>query len=136
YAYRHGAHSRKPSAGSSAASRRLTPRFFGAINFDSEFLARAEERNLLGIDADQLPGLRIAALPRAALLDRETAEAADFDPFAAGQRVEHRVDDGLGLAMGKLVPARQQFFDDFPLGHRSRRRSRALPAGSAPASSR
>src|SRR5208282_406938 len=99
YSYRHGAHSRRPPAQTSAASRRLTTRFFGAINFDSEFLARPEERNLLGLDSDQLPGLGIAALPRATLLHRETAEATDFDPLAArqcvGHRVEHRIHDRL-----------------------------------------
>src|SRR5580692_400230 len=99
YAYRHGAHSRSPSAGTSTSARRLTTRFFGAIYFDSEFLARAKEWNLLGIDADQLPRLGIASLPRAALLHRETAEAANFDALATGQRVghciEHRVHDRL-----------------------------------------
>src|SRR5208282_2256927 len=76
YSYRHGAHSRRPPAQTSAASRRLTTRFFGAINFDSEFLARPEERNLLGLDSDQLPGLGIAALPRATLLLRLAVVAA------------------------------------------------------------
>src|SRR5579862_2043215 len=111
YAYRQGAHSRSPSAGTSASSRRLTTRFFGAIYFDSEFLARTKKWNLLGIDADQLPRLGIASLPRATLLHREAAEAADFDPLAArqrgGHRVEHCIHDRLRLAMRKLLPARK-----------------------------
>src|SRR5579862_9598883 len=127
YSYRHGAQSRMPSAGTSTSPGRLATVFFGAINFDSEFLARPEEWDLLGIDADQLSGLGIASLARATLLDRETAEAADFDPLAprqrVGHRVEHRIDDGLRLAMSKLAAARQQLFDDFPLGHRSPRRA-------------
>src|SRR5271163_4650704 len=86
YSYRHGAHSRIPSAGASAASPRLTARFFGVINFDSEFLARPEERDFLGIDADQLARLGIAPLTCAPLLDRETAEAANLDALAARQR--------------------------------------------------
>src|SRR5271154_1487708 len=134
YSYRHGAHSRIPSAGSVAGSRCLTARFFGAINFDSEFLARPEERDFLGIDADQLAGLGIAPLPRAPLLHRETAEAANLDPLTARQRVrhrvEHRIDYGLRLAMGEPLAARQQFFDDFPLGHRSRRRPPPRPGRS------
>src|SRR6266852_1495011 len=92
YAYRQGAHNRSPSAGTSASSRRLTTRFFGAMYVDSEFRARAEKRNLLRVDAHQLHGLRIATLPRATLLHRETAEAANLDPLAAHQRTRHRVE--------------------------------------------
>src|SRR5260370_15291691 len=123
YSERQGAHSRaSPAHG--ADSRSLAPRFVGAINFDAEFLARAEKRDLLGVNLDQLTGFGIAALPRATLLDREAAEAANLDPLAAHQRirhrVQHRVDDRLALAMRETPPTRQQFFDDFPLGHRSR----------------
>src|SRR5260370_4825326 len=133
---RRGAHSRA-SPGHAADSRSLSPRFLGASNLESEFLAGAEKRDLLGVNLDQLPGFGIAALPGATLLHRETAEAANLDPPPAhqriGHRVEHRVDDGLALAMREAPPARQQFLDDFPLGHRSSNSWRRAREGLRPA---
>src|SRR5262249_37632657 len=95
------------------------------------FLAGAEERHALGDHIDHVAGARVAALARAALLDAEAAEAADFDPSTVGQYArhlfEHRVDDSLGLAMRKPLMPRQQLLDNAALGHRITCASAVLP---------
>ena len=128
---------RAPTAAAVAACGRLRPSGLGgrgltrsalgrparAIEARAQLLTGAEEGHALGFDGDHVAGARIAALAGAALLDPEAAEAADFDSSTAGQHAghlfEHRVDDGLGLAMREFLMPGQQFLDDAALGHRT-----------------
>src|SRR5690606_28902689 len=69
----------------------------------AKLLAGLEERRLLGLDLNGLAGSRIAAGAGLAVLDRERAEAPQFDPVAARERlgdlVEDRRDDPLHVAL-------------------------------------
>ena len=84
-------------AGVSSRCRRSQPKRRGAesgVGFDghhaadafAQFLARLEVRNVLARERDGIAGLRVAAQARRTVMQREAAETADFDAFAAGQR--------------------------------------------------
>jgi hypothetical protein len=60
-----------------------------------QFLSRLEVRNEFAVEADGLTGLGIAADARGAVVQRETAEAADPDPLAGGQGLSHLLKHGL-----------------------------------------
>jgi hypothetical protein len=57
-----------------------------AVQPVAQKLAGLEERNLLVIDLHRLARAGVAADAGIARLDRERAEAAQFDPVALGQR--------------------------------------------------
>src|SRR3546814_17560831 len=69
----------------------------------AQLLARLEIGHDLLRDGNRLAGARVAPDARAALLDREGAEAAELDPVAARQRrrdlVQYRRHDALCIAL-------------------------------------
>jgi hypothetical protein len=74
-----------------------------AIEAFAHFLAGLEERHALLIDGHMGAGARIAPRARRAMLDRESAEAAQLDAVAARQRcddfIENRVYDVLDIPL-------------------------------------
>src|SRR5690606_887339 len=87
----------------------------------AKLLAGLEERRLLGLDLNGLAGSRIAAGAGLAVLDRERAEAPQFDPVAARERlgdlVEDRRDDPLHVALIEMWISLGQPGDQFGLCH-------------------
>ena len=75
----------------------------GSVEPQPHFLAGLEDRDDLFGDRHGFARARIAAGAGIPLLDRERAEAAQFDPVASrqgvGDRVENRVDDVLDVAL-------------------------------------
>src|SRR3546814_6628405 len=87
----------------------------------AQFLARLEVWNVLAGQRDRLAGLWVAPQARRPVMQRETAETADFDPLAVGQCPTHHLQQRLhreihvlalqvGLTLGK-------YLDEFCLGH-------------------
>lgn len=60
-----------------------------------QFLPRLEMRNEFAVEADGLAGLGVAADAGGAVVQGETAEAADLDPLAGGQGLSHLLEHGL-----------------------------------------
>src|SRR5690606_14627725 len=60
-----------------------------------QLLARLEVRHELAVQVDGLAGLGIAADARFAVVQRETAEAADLDPLAGGEGLRHLLQHAL-----------------------------------------
>ena len=89
----------------------------------AQLLANLEESEALRADVDRLARARVAPLVLLVRADREAAEAADLDPLALAERVDHRVehlaDQKLGAAMGQLGPLGDQV-DEVGLGHAPR----------------
>lgn len=52
-------------------------------------------RNEFAVEADGLAGFGITADARGAVVQGETAEAADLDPLAGGQGLSHLLEHGL-----------------------------------------
>src|SRR5688572_6342980 len=113
------------SDGSSARDRRQpTGRRLGrlrlAVDEILQLLARLEVRHLLRRHIDLVAGLRVAALPRLALPQAETAEPSQLDLLAAVQRVddalEDGIDDDLGVLLREVRDARD-LLDELRLGH-------------------
>src|SRR5580765_6617208 len=85
---------RNQSSPASAGSGSTSGRLFGAtgrelVDAFAQFLARLAMRHVLARQGDGRSGLRIAPHARWAIVQRETAEAADFDALAVRQRVAH-----------------------------------------------
>ena len=119
--------SKMPPAG--RVTRRIRPSQPGAIEPLAHFLAGLEERHALLVDGDMGAGARIAAGARRALLHREGAEAAQFDPIAArhggDDLAEDGVDDVLDVALIKMRVLRGNALNEFGLDH-------GPPANAAP----
>src|SRR5580704_13814496 len=85
-----------------------------------QFLARLEERNLLGGDFHAIAGLGIAADARLALAGAETAEAADLDLVAHPERAHDAVENGFYDHFTVLAGQLRQlghFIDQISLSH-------------------
>src|SRR5688572_2184175 len=91
-----------------------------AVDEILQLLARLEVRHLLRRHIDLVAGLRVAALPRLALPQAETAEPSQLDLLAAVQRVddalEDGIDDDLGVLLREVRDARD-LLDELRLGH-------------------
>src|SRR5256885_4214328 len=74
-----------------------------------------------GVQTCALPISGIAAHAGRAMVDRETAKAADFDAMASHQGiadgVKNRLDGLLGIALAQLAKAGGEFFDEIGSGH-------------------
>src|SRR5258706_16467172 len=72
----------------------------------AHFLAGLEERHAFSVDGDMLPGPRIAAGPRRAVLDGKSPESPQFHPVTPGERghdlAEDRIDDVLDIALVEM----------------------------------
>src|SRR5207342_702364 len=101
-------------------------RFHGndAADAFAEFLARLEMRYVLARQRDGIARLGIAAKPRRPVMQREAAEAADFDALAPGQRGAHHFEQGLHREIDvvrlQVALARGKDLDQFGLGHAGR----------------
>lgn len=60
-----------------------------------QLLARLEMRDELAVQADRLAGLGISAHAGGAIVEGETAETANLDAVASGQRLCHLLEHGL-----------------------------------------
>src|SRR5579871_4221189 len=109
----------------------------GAIEALAHFLAGLEERRELLRDRHLVACARIAAGASLALLGRERAEAAQFDPLATSERVcdlaKDGVDDVLDVALIEMRIAGRHALHELRLDHRtSPTRPRSFAAPSCP----
>ena len=85
-----------------------------------ELLADLEERQALRPDVDLGARARVAAFVGLVMTDFEAAKAANLDALASLEccfhRVEHAIDDQLGLALGQFELVRDGL-DQLRLGH-------------------
>jgi hypothetical protein len=93
-----------------------------AVQAAAHFLARLEHRNDLLSNRNMLAGARIASHPGVALLDREGAKTADFDPIAPRQSSHDLLQDGVDhvfrVALVELWILVCDLLDEFGLDHR------------------
>src|SRR5688572_25307829 len=87
----------------------------------AQFLARLEMRDVLARERDRITGLGIAPEARRTVVQREAAEAADFDALATRQRRAHHLEQGLHREIDvvrlQVALARGEDLDQFGLGH-------------------
>ena len=78
-------------------------------------------RNILGRDLDGLPGFRISAIARQAIMKVEDAESADFDALPAHEAVAHdvknRLHDNLCIFYDQMRVAFRESLDQLGLRH-------------------
>src|SRR6266478_3097933 len=88
----------------------------------AHFLAGLEERHRLLVHRDVGAGARIAPGPGRAVLDRESAEAAQLDPVAARHRrddlAENGVHDVLHVALVEMRVLRRDALHELGFDHR------------------
>src|SRR5262249_26903800 len=86
-----------------APLHQASDRTISAVEAFAKFLAGLKEGDEFILDKHCIPGARIAALPRGAMLHGECSEAAQLHSIAAGKRagnfIEHDVDDALDVAL-------------------------------------
>src|SRR6266480_1141080 len=108
------------------ASRSVADRPVGAVVHPlAQVLAGLEVRDVLARERDRLAGLGVAPLARRPEVQRETAEAADFDALPLRERIAH---DLQNLLQRELDVLRRQMLllggndlDEFRLGHCAQR---------------
>lgn len=88
----------------------------------AHFLAGLEERNALLIDGDMSAGARIAAGARGAMLDRESAEAAQLDAVTAREcrydLFENRIHNVLDIPLVQMRVVLGDTLNKFGFDHR------------------
>src|SRR5436309_9059487 len=93
-----------------------------AVEALAHFLAGLEKRNALLLDGDVRPGARITPGAGRPVLDRESAEAAQLDAIAAGERgddlAEDGIDDVLDIALIQMRVLRRDTLDELGFDHR------------------
>ena len=94
----------------------------GVVDAIPQFLAGFEMGDVLAGQGHGVAGLGIATDPGRAIVKGEAAEAADLDPFTAGQGVAHALDDvahgKFHILVGQLVVRLGgQDFDQVGFGH-------------------
>src|SRR5436309_4857113 len=93
-----------------------------AVEALAHFLAGLEKRNALLLDGDVRPGARITPGAGRPVLDRESAEAAQLDAIAAGERgddlAQDGIDDVLDVALIEMRVLRRDTLDELGFDHR------------------
>ncbi|MET4802022.1 hypothetical protein ABIA96_004605 [Bradyrhizobium sp. LB11.1] len=88
----------------------------------AHFLAGLEERNALLIDGDMGAGARIATSARGAMLDRESAEAAQLDAISAREccddLLENRIHNVLDIPLVQMRVVLGDTLNKFGFDHR------------------
>ena len=115
----------KSLSGNGSTGLRHSPKRFGCghrrIDSIPQFFAGFKVRHILAGNLDLLARLRIAPCPGSAIIQRETAKAADFDALTGLQRLANRLnkffDRHLGVLSGQLRETGRQCFDKFGTGH-------------------
>src|SRR5580704_4754399 len=87
----------------------------------TQVLAGLEVRNVLARERDGLTGLGIAALARGPEVQREAAEAANFDALPLGERITHDFQDllqrQLNVLRRQMLLLRRDDLDEFRFRH-------------------
>ncbi len=93
----------------------------GAVQPVAQFLAGLEERHPLFFHMDRFAGARVATAAGRAVLDGESAKAAQFHAVALGQCIgdlfKHRADDVFNIALEKMRIAAGDDLNEFRFDH-------------------
>src|SRR5574337_776471 len=94
---------------------------YGGVDALAQFLAGLEVRHVLARKCDRGTGLGVATHARRTEMQRETAEAANLDALAAGQRqahlLHHVLDRQFHVVERQMVLAHGQGFNQLGLRH-------------------